>query len=233
MDTYNKKKEPPERMINREQGSTNFKQCGWCEYAMGSHRHNYCISGSCQLQRSYDDDIKWDTLCLFVSTSQADIQALIGYKEYRIKGAEDSIQQYKKYIEILSKMKEEAPVRPPLPNDRKFGHFNIDDEVMVASAEKDAEDNALRWYSGKVKDGYRHQDGCVSFCLNGIGPQEANDTEFPFKGGYWGTGICVPTIILKSEYDFFVDNPSEFEIWKEKVESEVYNGKSIELPPLS
>lgn len=227
---YDKKREPPESMVGRKCGSTNFKQCGWCEHASGSHRYEYCISGKCQLQRSYDNEIKWDTQCLFTDASKSDIRALIDYKKRGIGNSRNSIKRNQNHIEILSELKKKADARPPLPGDRESEHFKIGKKVMVAIAEKKGDTRC--WYEGEVKNGYRHQDGCVSFRLDDIGPQGANDTDFPFKDGYWGCGICVPTVMLKTEYIFFLNNLDAFAIWKRKVEVKDYNGDKIELPLL-
>lgn len=103
---------------------------------------------------------------------------------------------------------------PPLPRNRKHNHFNIGDKVVVFY-------NNL-WYTGEVKNGYRHHDGCVSYKLDGIGPQN--------EGEYWGCGFGVPCVMLKSEYDWFRDNPDKYKIWRDKSCAERYNGEIIELP---
>jgi hypothetical protein len=212
--------EPSIEYRSKLHGSTTLKQCGWCIYASGTHRYSYCIEGSCSLQKSYSKDIKWDNKCLFINASKSEIKAFIEHHEYDIKNHESSIERHKKYIIELQKIESEAPERPSLPDDRPHDHFNIDDHVAVWQGDK--------WYFGEVRNGYRHQDGCVSFCLDGIGPQEANDKEFPFKEGFWGLGVSVPIILLKSEYDFFKDNQKEYDIWCEKAYSKSFNGKTLE-----
>ncbi len=104
---------------------------------------------------------------------------------------------------------------PPLPSNRKYNHFNIKDKIVVLH------NNLNLWYTGEVKNGYRHHDGCVSYKLDGIGPQD---------GEYWGCGFGVPCVMLKSEYDWFVLNPDKYKIWRDKSCAENYNGEKIELP---
>ena len=219
--------EPPEDLKEKEANSTTLEQCGWCEFAMGSHRYDYCIRGKCRLRRSYEDEIYWDTLCLFRDASQNEVQAFIKYQEYEIREAENGVRRRHGFIVDLEKLKADKPYRPALPSDRRHDHFNVGDEVAVATGED------RKWYFGEVKVGYRHHDGCVSFRLDGIGPQEANDETFPYKDGYIGGGIAVPSVMLKSEYDFFVEHPEGWNVWRNKVEAKKYNGEKITLPELS
>jgi hypothetical protein len=191
--------------------STTLKQCGWCEYASGTHRYNYCISGRCQLGRSHDIEIKWSDKCKFIDASQSDIDAVIGNHLRTVTEAENTIERYNNYIGTLEAMNK--PYRPPLPDDRKHDHFNIDNLVMV--------NHKGKWIAGEVKFGYRHHDGCVSYKLDGVGPQES---------GFWGMGYAVPTVLLRDEYQFFKDNPEQYEIWAKKAYNKSFNGNRLEVP---
>ena len=46
--------EPPEELRDKKTGTSNFRRCGWCNYAMGTHRYGYCISGKCELLDDYN-----------------------------------------------------------------------------------------------------------------------------------------------------------------------------------
>ena len=82
---------------------------------------------------------------------------------------------------------------------RPFDYFNIDDRIVVyvTFTEDDAEHvgkGLEGWYTGLVRRGYRHHDGCVSYVLNGIGPQDpprdedGRSLDSSFKG-YWGADV--------------------------------------------
>ena len=181
--------EPRGKDIEKEHGSTTLEQCGWCIHASGTHRHSYCISGSCRLNKSYSKDVKWSDKCHLKGMSKNDISALVNNHQYQIKNAESTIKREKEYIEVLKELAAGSSDRPCLPDDRKHDHFNIDDKIVLAK------DGA--WVFGEVEWGYRHQDGCVSYRLYNEGPQ---------KQDFWGVGCAVPIILLKSEYDFFAQS---------------------------
>ena len=218
--------EPPGNMQNNEHNSTKMEQCGWCEYCSGSHRFQYCIEGNCSLMKSYSKKRRWDDKCFFKDASRADIQALIDNHGYSIRTAVTSIKRHRQYINVLNALKIKATERPPLTCDRKHDHFNIDNPIAVWFQDKN------KWFFGTVKKGYRHHDGCVSYQLDGIGPQEGNDKEFPYKGGFWGNGVSVPISMLKSEYDFFESNLNEYEKWAKLAYDKDFNGKQLEVAPI-
>jgi hypothetical protein len=209
--------EPSGEIVARERGATTLIECGWCEYASGTHRYNYCISGHCSLQKSYSKEVHWDDKCYFLTTSQSDVLNLIDYHKREIKNAENEIKREKKYIKLLEKKFFEAPKRPDLPENRKYNHFKLGSDVAVYFKE----DN--KWHFGKVVLGYRHEDGCVSYVLKDIGPQ---------TGNFWGCGVSVPIVMLKSEYDFFEDHPDEYKIWCEKAYNKTYNGEKLVIAPI-
>ncbi len=215
--------EPPKSLHKKEGGSTTLEQCGWCKFASGSHRHNYCIEGKCILKKSYSDKIQWDTKCSFKNASKADLEAIIESHKYTISENKGAIQRHKEYILEIKRMMPLAAIRPPLPSDRKAEHFNIDDPIAVFY------DKENKWFFGQVKNGYRHQDGFVSFRLDELGPQTANDKTFPFKDGYSGMGMSVPHVMLKKEYDFFERHPRDYQVWCKKGYMNNYNGKQIQL----
>lgn len=208
--------EPPLKDQDRESGSTTLKQCGWCEHASGSHRYNYCISGTCSLQKSYNRDVTWDKECVLKDASKSDIDSMISSHKYSIKSAEASIKSHIEHIETLINIHLSATERPSLPDDRKHDHFNIGEPIAMFYEDK--------WVFGEVRNGYRHHDGCVSYMLNGIGPQDID------KGsGYWGVGVSVPIIMLKSEYDFFKENNTEYKKWCSIAYDKSFNGETIEV----
>jgi len=220
-------KEPPKELQDKKYNSTKFKQCGWCEYASGTHRYQYCIEGKCSLLKSYSKEIKWNTECLLNNVSKNEIESFVDYHNYEIRNCESSILRHKEYIDILNKIGSKSKYLPPLPDNRKAEHFNIDDEIAVFVEEEN------KWYFGEVKNGYRHHDGCVSYRLNGKYNQEGNDTSFPYVGGYPGCGVAIPYVMLKSEYDWFKENLKEYDVWYKKSYNKDFNGKKLKIAELN
>lgn len=208
--------EPALERRNNAYGSTTLKQCGWCEYASGSHRYNYCISGRCSLDKSYNKEVNWKDSCKFLDASKADVDAIINNHKWQIESATGTILRHKEYTKILKRLKNGLPERPALPDDRKGSHFEIDAPVRVW-----LEGN---WVKGVVKYGYRHQDGRVSYKLEGRGPQEVE---------FWGQDISTPTILLESEWQFFANNPSEYKVWSEKAYDKKFNGLILNIAPIN
>lgn len=209
-----------EETKNKKQGDTTFKMCGWCDNrGSGSYKSNCMISGDCNLLKSYSNEVQFDTECKIMKLGKADIQSILDSKAYNIKEYEDNIKRKQKQIEILNNLILDDI--PTLPDNRKCEHFNIDDEVMVF-ANFDTSLIKDRWLSGKVINGYRHHDGCVSVRTD----EKYNDGDY-LEGHGYGAGCCVPKVILKSEYDWFVKNPDKFREWIKTACSKKFNGDVI------
>lgn len=208
--------EPPVEMQDNDQGSTTLKQCGWCEYASGTHRYNYCIKGNCSLDKSYSNEIMWNDRCKFIDASKSDIDAVIKNHLYTIKQNNESNERHEEYINKLTSIQNDAVYRPPLPDNRKHDHFNLNDNVMIHYEN--------HWYTGEVRGGYRHHDGCVSYRLNGIGPQNE---------GFWGHGSATPTVLLEDEYQWFKLNPQEYLKWCEVAYDKEFNGEKITIAEIN
>jgi hypothetical protein len=103
-----------------------------------------------------------------------------------------------------------------LPANRAYCHFQINDAIALY---KDNE-----WHFGNVRNGYRHHDGCVSFWLENIGPRTK---------AFWGCGVGSPTVMLKSEYMFFKDNPEEYKKWCAVAYKKKFNGVKLEMADIT
>lgn len=207
-------KEPTKQEdLNRERNSTTLKQCGWCEFASGMHRYNYCIEGKCHLDKSYSKDVHWDTPCKFSNASKYEIKSIIDSHKYEIDSCKGQIKSHENYIKKLLTLKKTAVKRPALPDDRETEHFKLGVGVAVYFDDK--------WHFGKVVSGYRTYDGCVSYDLD----------DYPKKG--IGCGNAVPIVMLKSEYDWFKENPKEYLIWCDKAYKESYNGNKLDVAPIN
>lgn len=195
--------EPPMELRNNQPNSTTFESCGWCKYAFGSHRWHYCIIGSCQLQKQYDNTIKWDTECIFNNASKSQITSFINDKIRRIKSCTDEISRHEEHINILELIEVKSKYCPVLPEVRECDHFHLKDEIRVYI---DGE-----WYSGNVISGYRSGDGCVSY--------EYFDENM--KSG--GCGMSIPHILLRSEYEFFQKNKGAYDNWRKFAYQNTFN----------
>jgi len=195
------KNEPPESIRDKVSGSTTLKQCGWCKYATGNHRVNYCISGECRLQ-SYGSDIKWDTPCQIIKLGKKDVNNLIHQKSSEIDDLIRNIESKKDHIMELMEIMETCKDSPVLPENRSTDHFSLEDLMVIHFH---PENETPYWISGTVKRGYRHRDGAVSYMLaENTGPQEQ-----PF----WGSGIGIGSVMLLHEALYLYENPDEASSW--------------------
>jgi hypothetical protein len=195
--------------MNRKQGDTTFKTCGWCKYATsGSVRYNCMLDSYCNLMKKYDNNrkVKWDTKCLILDYGEMDIKSAIESKEYYTRDNQNSIDRLKKEIEVLRSLKLNNV--PPMVESRPHDYYNLNDIVYVFHDKK--------WCQGCVVNGYRHHDGCVSYVL---------DDYTESKGG-WGCGYRHPCILKEWEYNYFKKNKEEFKNWLKRNDRE-YNGKKM------
>lgn len=192
--------EPPVAFRDREAGSTNFERCGWCIHCFGTHRFSYCIQGRCELQPSYSAEVTWKTCCQFKDISKHELTSIIAHKRHTIHDHKSAITLAKKQIAILQSIRKTATTLPPLPGNRCYDYYNVGDKVRVFVAQEGQE----KWFAGSVELGYRHHDGCVSYRLDGFGPQEK---------GFWGCGTASPYILLEKEYKFFVKHQDKYLQW--------------------
>jgi len=109
-----------------------------------------------------------------------------------------------------------------LPHERPHDYFNIDDRIVVwVFFDQDSEHygkNLEGWYTGLVRPGYRHHDGCVSYVLDGFGPQDPERDEYGMSKdknfhGYWGCGYSQPGILKFEEFNYFKDHTDEYITW--------------------
>jgi hypothetical protein len=195
-----------EETMYKEQGTTTFVTCGWCQHrGTGSYRYNCMLNGKCTLLRDYDERVDFDTKCKVIKLGSADIESIVESKKHSISDHERNIGRLKIQIEILKSLRPDK--MPPLPSNRTSDHFNIDDDIMIYPNFKESIISG-RWLSGKVINGYRHQDGCVSGRID----EKFHEGEY-LDGHGVGSGVCTPTVMLKSEFDWFVEHPDRFRDW--------------------
>ncbi len=209
---YNKKE--PEwnaENMNKKQGDTTFDICGWCKYnGSGSARYNCMLESDCTLMKSYEGSHDWNTKCLLKSLSQIDLRSIVSSKNYEISSLQSQIERLKDQVTFIESEIPKHKNSPSLPSNRTED-YNEGEVIFVNLNEK--------WERGIVVDGYRSHDGCVSYVLD----------NYPESKKGWGRGVAVPTVLKEWEYQYFKNNQGDYKIWKEKVESEEYNGEKIKL----
>jgi len=205
--------------MNRKQGDTTFKQCGWCEYASsGSVRYDCYLNTNCSLLKDYGKtkETFWDTECIVKKLGKEDMQNIIKNKKYKIRENKASIKRTKKEISIIKSMK--LPKKPPLPENR-IQDFKLCEIVWVfCSKRKDKTFGDDKWHRGIIVKGYRSGDGCISFVLD----------DFPESKEGWGCGVAVPCILKGWEYEYFKTHLKEFKDWLILCDR-VYNGEKLPL----
>ncbi len=191
--------------INREDGSTTFETCGWCEHTGGGlGRYNCMITSTCTLLKGYgkpskETENKWNTLCHLRKLGRADIRNLIEYQKLDIRQFKGRIEQAEENIISLQKLQSQLKDRPPLPNARSAEYHALGKTCYAFHKNE--------WCRGTIVTGYRTFDGCVSFVLDDYPESQ------PGKKGPWGCGVSVPHILLHWEFEYFQKHPDEFEQW--------------------
>lgn len=108
-----------------------------------------------------------------------------------------------------------------LTHERPHNYFNVGDKVAVYLMLEDDDERKGKiregWYSGEVRHGYRHHDGCVSYKLDGVGPQDPpmNDSGALLSTfeGYWGSRMAQPGVMKLEEWLYFRDHSKEYIEW--------------------
>ena len=248
-----------EELKNRKVGATTLKQCGWCQHrGSGSYRHDCMLEGSCSLMPSYGEerDVKWDTPCVIITKGKEDLENYIKSHACEIEEAKGNIKREEEIINNLKMLIKEARDIPPLPWNRKHNHFNLKDRVSIYLERERIWKFGTVVYGYRNHDGMVsfHIDETPEPIYEYLPVHKMEPGEYP--GGYInpemaekmtkehedlakkigklanapGCGISVPTVMLKSEYDFFVDNPKDWKRWITLACSKYYNGERTEAP---
>lgn len=208
----NKVQEPPwtAENMNRRNGETTFKQCGWCKFVGGGIcRYGCYLSTRCSLLKEYGigNETYWDTPCIVVLMGKEDIQSIVSSKLYDIKSLKEQIKDIKNEIKTLKSLK--VKNSPPIPNHR-IKDFSNGEVVWIFHENK--------WNRSIVVSGYRSGDGCVSYVLD----------DYPESAKGWGCGVCVPGVLKDWEFQYFKSNLEEFKTWLDLCDRK-YNGEDLPL----
>ena len=199
--------------MNKRQGDTTFKTCGWCEHVgCGFIRYDCHLNSTCSLMKDYGTfkDVVFDTPCKITQLGKLDIDNIIQSKKYGITNLKAEIKRTQKEIATLRSIS--AIDRPPLPDKRPCQYYPLGDIVWVLFKGK--------WSKGTVVSGYRSGDGCVSYILD--------DNKKCIADRGWGSGVAVPGVLKDWEYKYFKNNFDDYLVWLDG-SNKKYNGTHIDL----
>lgn len=206
--------------INRESGATTFNVCGWCEHCGGGTcRYGYHITTYCPLiPRQLGNGEIWgshekfrfNTPCALANGTQELLDTCVEYLRARKAQLVARKQQAASYASYLAEVMSKAEEKPYFASHRPCEHFNLGDPVMffTSSSERTIPGKANTFISGKVINGYRHHDGCVSACAD-----EPYHTGEYCDGCGAGFGMSRPEILHTWEYEYLKSHPDYLKVW--------------------
>jgi hypothetical protein len=205
----------------REANSTTFNVCGWCKYAMGTGRFNYTISGDCMIMRNVGvkrPEKYFYTKCEFHQMSVEAIQGFVNLYIDKIAELQSDLATFKAVVAHAKLIAEETTKRPYLLSLRPYDQFNIGNKAIcyIGDVKQRADGPKLitdkLFITGKVIDGYRHHDGCVSMRAD----EPWHDGDYlEGRGTGWGWGRA--DFMLKSEYDYLISHPDFLKLWLDSI----------------
>jgi hypothetical protein len=204
-------------LLNGSNEATTFHMCGWCKHnGSGSFRYNYMIHGSCSILNNagIGNDRVTNTLCYFTGDSKKDNKVVIGLKK-SLKQTIENIKKSRDYISRLNVILKTAKNRPVLSNHRKFDHFNLNDKVVCYIGNWTKDNGPIvddKFVEGVVINGYRYHDGCVSVCYD----KKIHDGDY-LEGRGGSYGLSRPEVMLKSEFEHFLNNMDYVRIWTNNI----------------
>lgn len=223
--------------INRKAGATTFNVCGWCEHhGGGTCRYNYHITTYCPLiprefgngeRYGANEEFHFNTPCALKNGTQGLLDACVKYLEARKAKLVARQQQVADYVSYLARIANEAEEKPYFAYHRPYDWFNLDDHVMFFISDFNGvlPEKVNTFVSGRVINGYRHHDGCVSVCANE-----------PFHSGEYcdgcgsGYGASRPEVLNCWEYEYLKSHPNYLKVWMRcaKAELSKFDSESFE-----
>jgi hypothetical protein len=207
-------------LLNGNGDITTFNMCGWCEHnGGGSFRYNYMIHGSCSILSNACINIErvTNSLCYFTGDKKKDNEVVTGLKK-SLKQTIENIKKRQEYISYLNILLKTAKNHPALSNHRKCDHFNLNDKVVcyIGNWKENEHGHDIivddKFVEGVVINGYRHHDGGVSVCYD---KKIHNGDYLEGRGG--GYGSSRPEVMLKSEFEQFLNDMTFVRIWTKNI----------------
>ena len=198
---------------------TTFNFCGWCKHCGGGlGRYGYHITTTCPLipeelnngRGTYGyDEFRFNTPCAIANGTQEFLETCVEYLKAKLAGLVAKKAEISEYVRFIAKAIKQAEEKPYLAGHRPADWFKLGDEV-VCFISKDFENAPKKgiFVTGKVIDGYRHGDGCVSVCAD-----EQVHTGDYCDGCGLGYGLSRPEVMHKWEYEYLKAHPDYLKVW--------------------
>lgn len=206
--------------INREPGATTFNVCGWCEHCGGGTcRHSYHITTYCPLIPRQlgngetwggNDKFRFNTPCALANGTQELLDTCVEHLKARKANLVARKQRAAAFASYLAEVMNKAEEKPYFASHRPHNWFNLDDCVMFLTGDFESvlPGKAKIFVSGKVINGYRHHDGCVSVCSD-----EPFHTGECCDGCGSGFGTARPEVLHNWEFEYLKTHSDYLKVW--------------------
>lgn len=220
-DSWNGEPEPLDAAsINRKSGTTTFNVCGWCKHCGGGTcRHSYHITTYCPLIPRQlgngetwggNDKFRFNTPCALANGTQELLDTCVEHLKARKANLVARKQRAAAFASYLAELMNKAEEKPYFASHRPHDWFNLNDDVMFFVSDFDGtlSDKKKTFISGKVINGYRHHDGCVSVCSD-----EPYHTGEYCDGCGGGFGTSRPEVLHDWEFEYLKSHPDYLKVW--------------------
>lgn len=208
-----------EASINRDHFATTFNFCGWCEHAdRTACRSHYAITANCNLiPKKFEDgsklyeesEFRFNTPCALANGNQdlIDLSVISLRTKLSKKVAEKS--RISEKVRYITKVMKKAEEKPYLADHRPSDWFEIGEEVVCFIPKNDV-DAIVKgaFVTGKVINGYRHGEGCVSICTD----RKVHNGDSCDGHGIW-LGMSRPEVLHRWEFEYLKTHHDYLEVW--------------------
>lgn len=206
--------------INREPGATTFNFCGWCKHCGGgSCRHGYHITTYCPLiprqlgngeTWGSNEKFRFNTPCAIANGTQELLDTCVEHLKAKQATVISEKSRVGAFIRYITRVMQNAEDKPYLASHRPHDWFNIGDKVMclIGGFDSAIPEKVNTFVSGKVINGYRHHDGCVSVCAD----EQVHSGDY-CDGCGLGYGMSRPEVLLEWEYEYLKTHPDYLKVW--------------------
>ncbi|MBR2709382.1 hypothetical protein IKE98_03595 [Candidatus Saccharibacteria bacterium] len=204
---------------NREPGATTLNYCGWCRFGCGGIcRHGYKITTMCLLipkdrnngSGAYGfEEFTFNTPCAIANGTQELLETCVMYLKTRLAELKERKAEIGEMISLIMDLKESAEKKPYLAGHRNAGWFEVGEDVIcfVSNNFQGALKKGI-FVTGKVIDGYRHGDRCISVRTD----EKVHNGSF-LEGHGLGFGLCRPEVLHEWEYNYLKTHPEYLKVW--------------------
>lgn len=167
---------------------------------------------------------RFNTLCFLSNLDAKDVEFFLKALE----GQKAKLIEKKKKVDIdiklLLGLERRAEEKPALPSERPYDWFDLNDKVVCFIGNWKERIYQDVWATGKVIDGYRHQDGCVS-----VNYDEKIHNGPYLEGHGVGYGMARPEVMLLWEYHYLRQHPDFAKLWVQTADKHLVGFKPEEM----